>query len=651
MDFTAVIGGSRKFRKFLESTRAEIRYFNNISEVLNAENCGGVLILPDYDNGEEVVQQFSLPELELLSQKKRAKFRIYSENYDSFNTYNGSIFGYETIGKVCHIANETICAFNGMQHILSGDRVMQAAGAAYLPAIEKFRDPFADEEKALLRKGHYVGTSKIVSPNVADASPALLQTGSVYAALISISNFDEINFLPNMRWKEIFAFIFSYVLNTDKESIYSAFDKHFPPLKTKLPLYKEVSEDSWKALYEEALKSAVQWHFDSGIILGEHGELGALEMIMSSNGQRLYANRRVDAGLYTGWLLYAAGKHFNNEEWTLTGKNVFDYFAVKGQLEGGREKGLYRWYYNENAGPHNAYSIDCGRDGIALCNMYKLTGESSYLERIRELAEGFSRWTKNDLLASVWVDYEEPQVDGVFTGDGSDLTPGPFGEMVSFMIMASKLLGDRKYIDIIIRTADKLAKHYPDYTYHGHTTSARNARLLLLLLCVHHSGERDYSELINKLIDYLEMIQLPCGGIYCEDNITYELNINVNCESGIVAPWEKDKITDQLYVTNNALAALSVLMNLPDDTTVNKSKGLAVHKALLQFSTRIQISSDDKRFNGGWMRAYSVTHEEYYGLDLDRFWGSYCVMAGWTMGIIPLAILSELTGKSPYITE
>lgn len=139
------------------------------------------------------------------------------------------------------------------------------------------------------------------------------------------------------------------------------------------------------------------------------------------------------------------------------------------------------------------------------------------------------------------------------------------------------------------------------------------------------------AQYINKLIDYLEMIQLPCGGIYCEDNITYERNINVNCESGIVAPWEKDKITDQLYVTNNSMAALSVLMHLPDNTPVNKNKGLSVLKSLLQYVTRIQIVSDDKRFNGGWMRAFSVTHEEYYGLDLDRFWGSYCIMAGWTM--------------------
>ncbi len=49
------------------------------------------------------------------------------------------------------------------------------------------------------------------------------------------------------------------------------------------------------------------------------------------------------------------------------------------------------------------------------------------------------------------------------------------------------------------------------------------------------------------------------------------------------------------------------------------------------------------------MRAYSITHEEYYGLDADLLWGSYCIMAGWTMGMIPLALLYELKNDCAYV--
>ena len=36
----------------------------------------------------------------------------------------------------------------------------------------------------------------------------------------------------------------------------------------------------------------------------------------------------------------------------------------------------------------------------------------------------------------------------------------------------------------------------------------------------------------------------------------------------------------------------------------------------------------------------------YYGLQLDRDWGPYCIMAGWTMGIIPLVLLEESGANS-----
>ena len=82
---------------------------------------------------------------------------------------------------------------------------------------------------------------------------------------------------------------------------------------------------------------------------------------------------------------------------------------------------------------------------------------------------------------------------------------------------------------------------------------------------------------------------------------------------------------------------------------IHKEKGLQVFHKLLDYVVKIQIVSDDSRFNGGWMRAYSITQEEYYGLDADAFWGSYCIMAGWTMGIIPLAMLYELQNECPYL--
>ncbi len=666
MSKIAVIGGSNKFRDFLKLTGANIEFAKSASEAVNDYNFEGLILLPDYENGEETVPQLCIDDVETLAKRKRDGFRIYAENYYSFNTYNKSVFGCEVTGKICHITNESICAYNEFQHIMESGRILQASGAAYLPALAKVMDPYVLEKGILLKKGHYIGTSQISPLPVNNSSDVLIRSGSVYTSLISISNLDTVNFRPNCRWKKIYAQIFSFILNTDKEKIESAFAKCFIPLKTTLPLDSKIEKKDLPHMCEAAFKSAVQWHFDSGIVLDEDGKKGSVEMIMSSNGQKLYENRRVDAGFYTGWLISAAGKYFNNAKWAKTGRNIFDYFADRTQIKGGTYDGLFTWYYNTDAGPHDIYSIDCGRNGIALCNMYRLTGDKKILENIKRLAEGFTNWTNNDLLYSVCVQHRDEPATKPHS-DGSELlpwardvrTPGIYGEMVSFMVMASKLLDDEKYLDVVIRIADRLVRDYPNYAYHGHTTSARNARLLLILLCIQHTGKRDYSRLINVLIDYLETIQLPCGGIYCEDNITFERDMASNHngsaiaafenESGIITPWDNDKISDQLYVVNNALAALSVLKNIPDGTGVNKEKGLKIFSKLIQYVIKIQINSDDKRFHGGWMRAFSMTHQEYYGLDLDKFWGAYCIMAGWTMGIIPQALLTELTGECPYI--
>ena len=648
MDKIAVIGGSKKFCDFLSLTKANIDFDVTIEKAINEKSYSALIMLPFYEKGEETIPQLTLEEIEVLAKRKREGFRVYSENYDSFNTYNKSVFCCEVTGKICHINNESLCAYNGLQNIIGDGRIMQASGASYLPAIVRLGDPYVLDKGVLLQKGHYVGTSQISPLNVNDIQPVLLKTGSFYVSLLSISNLDYVNFRPNSRWKKIFVHIFSYILNAEKDIVKDAFEKTFPPLKTVMSPDSEIDSKDWENILKLALENAVKWHIDSGVVLGD-GTGGAVEMIMSNNGQKLYTNRRTDAGLYTGWLLYAAGKYFNNSEWLTKGKNVFDYFVNRTQLSGGILDGLFTWYYNEDAGPHDIYSIDCGRDGIALCNMYKLTGDKELLKRIKRLADGFSNWMDGDLLASFYLSYVEDMEKNTHSKGENVLTPGVYGEMVSFMAMASEILGDEKYLDIVIKIADKLVSRYPDFDYHGHTTSARNARFLLLLLCIQKTGKRDYSEIINTLIDYLASIQLSCGAIYCEDNITFERNIDANCESGIIAPWDNDKISDQLYVVNNSLVALSVLKSLPDSTKVNKQKGLKMFDSLLKYTAKIQITSDDKRFNGGWMRAYSVTHKEYYGLDLDKFWGSYCIMAGWTMGIIPLAMLTELTGECPYV--
>lgn len=647
MNKIALVGGGAKLSAFLAEMGADFEK-TTLSAAVRDESFGGMLLLPDYASGEDFVPEMPLSDMELLAKRKKEGLRVYSENYLSLNSYSDSVFAFSVQGSICRTNNQALCAMGGLQYILGGERIIQASDARYFPGSECFADKSVLVREILLSMGRYYGTSQVKTLEVPDAMPVLIRSGSFLTSAISFTEFDNVNMRPNCRFKKLFGYIFSFVTGIEKEVVERAFEVCYPPIKTRFSVNDTLPEDEKTELYKTALSDAVKWHFTSGMILGEHGEEGAVEMVLSNNAQRNRNNRRVDSGFYTGWLLYAAGKYFNNSEWMRTGKNVFDYFLTHAQLSGGVVDGMFDWFYNKYSAPNDIYSIDLGRDGIALCNMYELTGDAKILDAIKRLAEAVFGWIDGDRLYNVYIPYGKIGTEAHLETGGT-CTPAIYGELSSFMAMSSRILGDEKYIDKMVPVCDMLVKNYPDYDYYGHTTSSRIARLLLTLLPVHISGKRDYSEIINESIDYLDSLRTPCGGIYSEDNITFEKMLKRNGECGITTPWDNDRISDQLYCVNNALVALSLLTEVSCGDKVNKEKGLKLYKSLLDYIVKIQIVSDDGRFMGGWMRAYCMNLGEYYGLDADSLWSSYCIMAGWTMGIIPLSLLSELDGRCPYV--
>ena len=73
-----------------------------------------------------------------------------------------------------------------------------------------------------------------------------------------------------------------------------------------------------------------------------------------------------------------------------------------------------------------------------------------------------------------------------------------------------------------------------------------------------------------------------------------------------------------------------------------------MYRRLTSFVLDIQIDTGDRRLDGGWMRAFDMEHHEYYGLNKDKDWGAYCIMAGWVTGFIPLVLLNQLGAPSVF---
>ena len=164
-----------------------------------------------------------------------------------------------------------------------------------------------------------------------------------------------------------------------------------------------------------------------------------------------------------------------------------------------------------------------------------------------------------------------------------------------------------------------------------------------MLAVLHQVAAEDCSEKVNLVLEELENLQHASGGI-CEP----EIKLVVHDEAGVGIGDGSDRIADLLYVNNYVFAALGILKRTRNPFTIDVQRATRIHSRLLEFLLNVQIRETDGRFNGGWMRAYDLEHNEYYGLNKDKDWGASCIMGGWVMGYIPLAIMHELGEMSLF---
>ncbi len=646
-----ISGGSVLFRNFLKRCgNITLLEFDSMQQALqDISACDVCIFLPENGN---CIETLNFQNMTRLGELKKSGVKIYLENYMSVGAYQGRIVCYEIETSLTPIVSEVLTCCGSLLDYFGEKAIFQARQHRYLPAnsvIPSANRPGYEPQDAevLMRLGRHIGVVNTQDDTDKDR-PILFRSEGLYASLISFSNFDGITMLPYYRYRKFFGYLFANLLSVDQVIVEAAFISTYQKLKTQMSPEDTLEAYNRTSCYENAVKKAVQWHFDSNIIQENY----SVELITSSGGW-LNESHRVDAGMYTGWLVYEAGCHFGDTTWKETGKTIFDYYADQSQITEGAFKGLFKWFLY-SYGPTDLYTIDCGRCGISLVNMYRLTGEEKYLSQIRLLADGFLNWFHENgfMRGPQLCYYNDPNLDK-FNDDYYSRTPAVSGEVGIFLVMASKLFSDSKYSQACATLADRLCGIFPDFSYYGHTTSIRYARFLMLLAAVQDSGLADHSDMINRLLDYLQNIQLNNGAVYVEDNLSYAKygSSGFGGENGVNAPWEDEKISDQLYGISNLLMALSSLTQAKHTENVHMDQAREMLQKVLDYITRIQISHPNKKYNGGWMRAFDVTRWEYYGLNVEALWGPYCIMAGWTMGILPLELLSAVTDSSHYIVK
>ena len=596
-----VCGGKAKFRNFLKELCAPGDEWQTFSSLEELPLCSGkehfYILLPEYEKGEKMISPLSTQWMDQIRKMISGGTRFYVENYFAQDYLHAELLQAQVMGRERYFFQE---------YIEFDNTILQSRDGFFFPGFRR-------AGVTVGKVSNCIGTHRIFREG-SYSFPCLIwsRNGNMLSALTDLSAFDPAYRRPYGKWKNAFGKLFAPLTGRSQEEIENAFEKHFPDVIEKFETNTPF----------EAFRRALEWHEKSGLFCAPDGSEGMFEMIQSSNLQ-LRKNLRTDATLLTAALYVTAGKVFKDDRLTETGRNLADFlFGRKIQ----RPDGFFKWLDHSKA----VWASDCGRDGLAVWQLYKITKEEKYKQSALLLGDSFLKWLEKEGVCC-----------GTFTTDTMPedvpVTDNPvfYGEMAAFLLQ----LGEEKYTAAALRAIDRIGEKFPGVTPFGFSDNFTFSRWLLMLSAAHYHTDVDFSEKIAPVLDFFASLQEPCGGLR-----ETPIRLEKHPEAGIGIGDGSDSIADLLYCNNFVLNALSILKALPPEKQkgIDMEKVISMYTAVRDFWLGIQIKSPDPRLNGGWMRGYDMMINEYYGLNKDLDWGTYCIMGGWVMSFVPMILLGEV---------
>jgi len=613
MKIIAYVGIENDFFRFLQAA-----YDGRILQYPTMEAAGADAVSKKYDAviavapTDGMLPSLSYEGMQCYAQLRKMEIPVYAEMYDAGDYNSAMLFGFISEAKERAIYNE---------YLVWDGALLQARSQGWLPGR-------LSKGTTLVSVEDCIGSHTPVIP-ANTKFPGIVRYGSFTYSAIRLSAFDRLSMLPHSRWQALYAEVFAPVLGVSKEQVASAFCGVWPAQKL------AGKENTLRA----AVERAVAWHFDSGLIL----EDGCYEMIRSHDLQ-LRHNHRVDVMLITAALFRTAGKYLSREELDACGKALADHcFRLGLQETDGPNKGIFHWYESFGLGRAQCYSSDNGRDGMAMLQLYKMTGEQQYLDSVKALGEAYLRWTDGSpYFKAPAFSLVDNNLDTLTPTEPRVNAPVFYEGMAIVLANLYRITGDMRYKAQLKRTADAMYAQHPNYSteFSPLSKSFLYSRLITVLCAAQEIGCGDYSDRINQLLDFFADHQSPEGGIR-ESELILSDETFTHTEFSVSMGAKHDSIMDVLYCLNNLLGCFSLIRSMTNPCGIDVDKTESVQKKLIRFTLDIQITEDDKRLYGGWMRAFDLQTHSYFGVNKDKDWGAYCIMGGWVMGFIPLLLMAE----------
>jgi len=484
-----------------------------------------------------------------------------------------------------------------------------------------YQKGFAVSDNLWLTVGSFQETHQVNSL-ISSETPALISHSLgkgqiIYSAFSFIGADDQIPLRPQWLWSLVLRSLRIY------ETIpLSEFHKESLSIGNRSP--------------EEAIKSSERWFVESGILPKSDGTGGIYENIHSVTAE-VTKDFRPDCHAHTSLMSYLFYKYTGVKSWADRSSNLMSYLFNEGYQdlnESSPTYGFWKWYKSPDKHPDQIFTDDNSWVCFVLLYLYQETGIEEYRKR--------GLLTANALLETQHDNGLRPEVlrrkklFEVGRREGSlqeKVSMNPHFESIAHaaFIQAYNVTNEEKYLDTAYRGTKYLLNNKKDMKFMYSRTSGYTRLLFVLAQLVHHYNETELAEALDETIDYLKSYQHISGGVEEADNPD---PTRFGKEDTGVYRFNGEGIADFLY-TNNFL-----LINLWEAwKATGNEKVYQFYCELRDFVSRAQIKSSIPKYNGGWMRAYDLNHEEYFGNNGDTGWGPYCIESGWTNALTTVGLL------------
>lgn len=489
----ALVGGSAAFCDFLSAAfDGEIVKFSDMEDAGRAalaDKYEAIIIIAERG---ELIPMPSLEGLKIYTRLRNAGQKVYAELCDIQDSHLASLFGVRVYGAERAIFNESFVFL---------DSILQAPDASFQPTI-------LAGGTEIMRVEHCIGSHTPTVPGN-ERYPVLVSNRSFILAATRLSALNRLTSLPNARWQKLFKTVFAPLLGVTDERIEAAFNKVFPPMQL-------AADDNGIV---DAVRRAVSWHYNSGVMPDASGNNGCFEMIRSLDFKVKY-NQRTDVMLLSAALLTTAGKALNEPSWVNTGRNLANHCFDSGmQITEGESAGILRWFDSLGAEGNRelVFASDNGRCGMALIQLYRATAEQRYLDSARLLGDAYLRWADGEpYLKQTSFSPNEFDLATMKRSARPCNAPVFYDGMALLFANLYRITKDERYRNQLKLTADALVRDYPDGYATNFTPLTKSfvySRLMIVLAAAQEIGCGDYSALINELIMNFRDLQDATGGV------------------------------------------------------------------------------------------------------------------------------------------